>query len=334
MLALAKRRPPVSDFKADIWRLQAQLNTQGLVEALSDDDAGIRRRAATALRALDAFDAIPALKATLEKEGDPETRASILAALDILERERDRQTDELREIASEPAEPTETQLQIERLKTGDEEFMIDAARILGELGDKDAVEPLVVLFNYPKTPIKVRLAAAEALLKLESAPVEVALLGALRSAEWRVRRNGAAILGQLKANWAVEPLARALTDPHEMVRKTALAALKHIDTPEADAQMELVRKKLIARQNRKKDKDIHTADTSLLSDEDEQSLEDTKTQPLNAKKGEKIAWPKRGKKEPQIDPTLMPTSKLDPRQLERLTQAQKRANRDEDSTEA
>jgi len=90
-----------------------------------------------------------------------------------------------------------------------------------------------MIFNDSGVSIEVRLAVAEALLKLESAPVEVALLAALRHSDWKIRRNGAAILGQLKAAWAVEPLAKAVRDPHPTVRRTAYAALKHIGTPEA-----------------------------------------------------------------------------------------------------
>jgi hypothetical protein len=101
------------------------------------------------------------------------------------------------------------------------------------MGDKLAVEPLVLLFNDARMSIQVRLAVAEALLKLESAPVEVALLANLRHSDWRIRRNGAAILGQLKATWAIQPLARALRDSNKHVRRTARAALKHIGTPEA-----------------------------------------------------------------------------------------------------
>jgi HEAT repeat protein len=73
---------------------------------------------------------------------------------------------------------------------------------------------------------------------MDSAPVEVSLLGALRSDRWRVRRNAAAILGQLAASWAVKPLAALLTgDDNEVVRKTAHAALRRIDTAEARAAL-------------------------------------------------------------------------------------------------
>jgi hypothetical protein len=71
------------------------------------------------------------------------------------------------------------------------------------------------------------------LIKLESAPVEVTLLAALRNPDWRIRRNATAVLGQLHADWAVHPLIAALRDEQEIVRRTAYAALKRIGTTEA-----------------------------------------------------------------------------------------------------
>ncbi len=224
----------MSDFKPDIWRLQAQFNTQGLVEALANDDAGIRRRAAAALRALGAYHAIPELEAALESESDPETRANMLAALATLHQERERKEQDEATLEVPGARLTEVDRLLQALQvTTDPDTIIQLARKLGDLGAKQAVDTLVVLFNNAQLPIRVRLAVAEVLLKLESAPIEVALLGALSSPQWRVRRNSAAILGQLRAVWAVEPLAVALRDEHEMVRRTAYAALRNIGTPEA-----------------------------------------------------------------------------------------------------
>ncbi len=219
----------MSDFRPDIWRLQAQYDTQGLIEALNNADPGIRKRAAAALRALGAIGAIPTLKTILEREADPETRENIVAALAALEAEKTRTEENI----ATPDAASVLERMIAQLRSDELDRIIEAVNKLGEMRNKRAVEPLVMLFNNVKMPIKVRLAVAEALLKLESAPVEVALLGALRSSKWRVRRNGAAILGQLKADWAVEPLTAALSDENEVVRRTARAALRYINTSEA-----------------------------------------------------------------------------------------------------
>ena len=274
----------------DVWRLQAEHNITGLISALSHDDAGVRRRAAAALRALGAFEAIPSLRAALDHETDPTTRSSLLAVLATMERERARQQELSPSPDEEPTQPRAGSTDriegiIRMLQSENATQVINAARILGDLGDKRAVEPLVVLFMDTATPIRVRLAVAEALLKLESAPVEVALLGALRSPNWKTRRNGAAILGQLRAEWALEPLADTLFDRNDTVRRTALAALQRIGTTEARAAIQKARRR--ARQARADEQTNPAAPTE-------------KTQP--------IVWPRRRR----ADPTAAPTRPLDP----------------------
>lgn len=220
----------MNDNNSNIWRLQAQFDIQGLIDALKQDDVGIRRRAAAALRAIGDKKAVPAIRVALINEQDSDVRAILASALDTL-------SDTSEDILTENVETPDTLVHVNKLikmlDSEEPEQVIDAAQQLGELGDQIAVEPLVVIFNNMKSSIQVKLAVAEALLKLEGAPVEVALLAALRHTDWHIRRNGAAILGQLKAEWAVEPLSRALRDSHSTVRRTARAALQRIDTPEA-----------------------------------------------------------------------------------------------------
>ncbi len=235
----------MSDEKPNIWRLQTKFDTQGLIKALEYEDAGIRRRAAAAIRALGVVEAIPVLRVMLVNERDPDVKATASAALEALLAERQRFFEQEAEALEtpkppktpeqDPSESSRVDFFILHLNDKNPQDIIKAVQTLGELKDKRAVEPLVGLFQNPSTSIKVRLAVAEALLKLESAPVEVTLLAALRHKHWHIRRNGAAILGQLNADWAVEPLARAMGDENMAVRKMAYAALKRIGTPEARA---------------------------------------------------------------------------------------------------
>lgn len=335
----------VSDFKPDIWRLQAQLNTQGLVEALSNRDAGIRRRAAAALRALGAVKAIPALRAILQQEQEEETRAHILAALEALEQEQERQNNPAATDTSEqPAVETELQRLIRQLKSDNPDKVIEAASALGQMKNKEAVAPLVLLFNDHELSIKVRLVVAEALLNLESAPVEVALLGALRSPEWRIRRNGIAILGQLKADWAVEPLANALADPHDVVRRTAYAALKHINTPDALKALANAPEPPV-----KLNKPIPTAPPAAPSppavgpDDPTQpsppaqtpAAEDSTAPPGDDTESQKLAWPKRKKEDEAQQRSMMMTKPLDPDALDEARarfEQMKQQNRPEDES--
>lgn len=209
-----------------IWRLQANADIDGLIRALEAADAATRRRAATALRALGAVQALPALRTAISQELDEETRNLLVMVIEAL-------TEESGADINTSHVVTKVDLLAMELSSDDLSTAVAAAHKLAELGDKTAVVPLILTFNNRMAPINLRLAAAEALLKLESAPVEVALLANLRHPDWEIRRNGAAILGQLKAEWAIEPLGKALGDPHPTVRKTALAALKYIGTPEA-----------------------------------------------------------------------------------------------------
>jgi hypothetical protein len=122
---------------------------------------------------------------------------------------------------------------IARLSANHTEQAVRAAQELGDSREKLTVEALMLTFNNRKLAARVRLAVAEALLKLQSATAEISLLAALRSEKWMVRRNAAAVLGQLESDWAVEPLIKALHDPIEAVRRVARAALERIANPEA-----------------------------------------------------------------------------------------------------
>lgn len=212
------------DARSSIGQLQARRDIQGLIASLSHTDPDIRKRAAVALRIMDVAQAVPALKLALRTEKDPQTQAVLSAALyNLVQRTDVHQLVQSKDING----------LIRVLKSRHPEQVIEAAQALGDLGDRLAVEPLVILFQNASSPPRVRLAAAEALLALKSAPAVVTLLGALRRDSWPVRRNAAAVLGQLQATWAVEPLAHTLHDPEPIVRRTAAAALRRIGTVEA-----------------------------------------------------------------------------------------------------
>lgn len=297
----------MSDPKSDIWRLQAQFDIQGLISALKQEDAGMRKRAAAALRAIGAKEAVPSLRVALVNERNPEVRSIIAAALDTL-------SDVKEDVLTADIETSEMLAKVNNLivmlDSEDPDQVIDAAQQLGEIGDKIAVEPLVMVFNNMKVSIQVRLAVAEALLKLEGAPVEVALLAALRHNDWHIRRNGAAILGQLKASWAVDPLSRALTDPHTAVRKTARAALQRIGTTEAN---EVLRRRPSGDGIPKRRPTATTGNETVPS-----APRDGLLNRLNSKKQED----KPPVQEDMNIKHIRPTQPLDPRTLEELERRQ------------
>jgi hypothetical protein len=218
----------VVDSQPNVWQLQSRQDRPGLIKALRHSDPEIRGRAAAALRTLNAVDVIPVLREVLRTETDEQVRRNLMMALHVLVRRAD---------VGGIAKIQDVDRLIDILKSRDPDSVLAAIKALGTLGNRLAVEPLIILFHNPSSSPAVRLAAAEALLELKSAPAVVTLLGALRRDSWQVRCNAAAVLGQIHAVWAVAPLTAALGDPHPVVRRTAAAALKRIGTAEAVAAL-------------------------------------------------------------------------------------------------
>jgi HEAT repeat protein len=212
----------------NIWLLQSKGDVDSLMSALTHPDPGTRRGAAAALRALGAWHAVPALQAALAGESDWQAHAAISAAIQYLD--RDIHVEGL-------VNARDVRGLCKMLNSNRHEEIIIACEALASLADRSAVEPLIMVFRNTLWPSKVRLAAAEALLKLEGAPAVVTLLRALRSEDWRIRQNAAMILGQVNATWATAPLGKALEDSQPEVVKTALESLRRFNTPDA---MEIV----------------------------------------------------------------------------------------------
>ncbi len=216
----------MKDFNFEVWRMQAASDIKGLVTALKDPNPDTRRASATALRALGSTTAIPGVQDALMHEGEPELREILVTTLEFLFAQNNSglsTTTDSRNIVR----------LIARLSGNHTEQAIRAAQELGDSREKLTVEALLLTFNNRTLAPRVRLAVAEALLKLQSAPAEITLLAALRSDQWMKRRNAAAVLGQMQADWAVEPLMNALHDPIEAVRRVSRAALERIGTSEA-----------------------------------------------------------------------------------------------------
>jgi HEAT repeat protein len=210
----------------NIWQLQSQKNIQGIIQALDTRDPVVRKRAIGALRVLKATEAVSRLRILYETEFNPEIRQLIQKALEELGGVEEKPKVE------EQQNPQEAQKQalLQRLNSKESNDVIAAITELSSMSDRTVIEQLMAVFRDGKQPPEVRLAAAEALLKLNSAPASVALLGALRKEDWQVRRNAAAVLGQLEAEWCVGPLIHTMrTDANTTVRKVAAAALRRIN---------------------------------------------------------------------------------------------------------
>lgn len=226
----------MKDFNFEVWRMQAESDTKGLVAALKDPNPQKRRSAATALRALGATTAIPGVQDALMQESDPELREILIMTLEFLFAQNN--GSQTTQNGTSTGDNRNIVRLIARLSGNHTEQAVRAAQELGDSREKLTVEALLLTFNNRKLAARVRLAVAEALLKLQSATSEISLLAALRSERWMIRRNAAAVLGQIEADWAVEPLLKALHDPIEAVRRVARAALERIGTPEALAAIQ------------------------------------------------------------------------------------------------
>src|SRR5512141_3423790 len=67
--------------------MQSKSDVDGLIEALRHREPSARRGAAAALRALGAWQAVPALQAALGMEQDWQAHAAIVAAIQYLDRD-------------------------------------------------------------------------------------------------------------------------------------------------------------------------------------------------------------------------------------------------------
>lgn len=233
----------VSAKPIDIWRLQAQEDIEGLTNALLSPDAERRKRAAAALYALDARAAIPNLVNALQNESDPETKVGLASALDGLQTNANQgNTDRLMAIDT-PADKHQMLVDhlLGKLDSHDPDVAIAAANKLVDLRESDAYDPLMKILRDDGKSIQLRAGVAGALIKLDDTSVKETLLPMLVSPNPQTRRKIAAVLGQLKAEWAVVPLTKFLNDADTSMRKLVRAALRHIGTPEARRALALNR---------------------------------------------------------------------------------------------
>jgi len=221
----------ITQSASNIWQLQSQDNVQGILETLEDaESVVVRRRALRALRQMEAQQGLSKLRELRDQEPYPELFQLFNTVIKLFDPS---------DIAPKFSETSYRSSLIDWLHGDDTEKAIDAAQKLGEINDKLAVEHLVMVFQDRFNTPALRLAAAESLIKLNSAPASASLLVALRKDDWQVRRNAAAILGQLQARWAVQPLIDVMRhDVNPTVRKTAAAALRVIKSTQALAALD------------------------------------------------------------------------------------------------
>lgn len=119
---------------------------------------------------------------------------------------------------------------LQALHSHDEEIREEAARALGELGDRRAVNPLIELLNDDNR--YVRREAAKSLGKIGDEKAIPALISALKDEDRYGREGAAEGLGEMGEN-AYSPLIRAMNDSDWHVRMGAAIALRIIGNKDA-----------------------------------------------------------------------------------------------------
>jgi len=106
------------------------------------------------------------------------------------------------------------------LQTGTEQQQAGAIRVLGDIGDRKALDGLLQM-----TAGKLRGEVFLALGKLRDSRAESALVAGLSDSDWQVRMNAAMALGTAGSKSSVAPLQAALEDEVMVVREWSARSL-------------------------------------------------------------------------------------------------------------
>jgi len=150
---------------------------------------------------------------------------SVLISALINDQSRDTRADAA-EVLGEIGDKRAVEPLIDALKDADCMVQWNAAEGLGKIGDKRAIEPLIITLKAENDILRER--AAEALGEIGDARAVEPLIGALNDEDEGVRSSAAEALGKIGDVRAVQPLINALKDEDWYVRSSAETALKKI----------------------------------------------------------------------------------------------------------
>jgi len=227
--AVTEARPQtvsVRDTNADTGVVNA------LIARLDDENADVRRAAASSLGKLKDSRAVPGLIGAL-KDRDAKVRAAAAEALAEFEDARaiapltdllNDQSTEVKQSALEALSHFEDNLPsapiVRLLADPDEDVRQNAAHLAGKLRDRTATGPLAKLIGDPSA--NVRQAAIEAIGELGDPAAAVALTPALSDADPNVREQALSTIEELKAPIAESTLIALMRDRDPNVRQKAV----------------------------------------------------------------------------------------------------------------
>jgi HEAT repeat protein len=209
-------------------------DADALIDLLSADNADVRRRAAAALGRLtdhdDREEIVAALAATVERADDDRVLG---AAVDALEEHGEGALRTLIgrltgvDLDDDAADWVRAKAFVRALEAGLPELRMAAANALGEIGDADALEPLVERFGDPDPRVRAR--AARACGAIGDPRATEPLTDLLSDPSAGVRREAADALGRIGSRAALQALLELYDDDSEPVRRIAVGAFGEFD---------------------------------------------------------------------------------------------------------
>jgi len=214
----------------------------GFKLALGDDDLGVRIKAVEALRNIETYKAVDALKQAL-CDREPKIRKDVAGILRNRGWTPKNDVEQAYYLIAQSdwnelitlGEPAVKPL----IKALDFEFYVGdkgkAAKALGDIGGPVACEALIqALSNQDRT---LRDAAAVSLGGIRDQRALEPLIKALNDKDRFVRQSAARSLGKLRFAKAMKPLTQALTDQNSSVRSEAANSLDELDWfPDTDTE--------------------------------------------------------------------------------------------------
>ncbi|ELZ34235.1 HEAT repeat domain-containing protein [Halorubrum tebenquichense] len=210
-------------------------NVEPLRDALGSDSAAVRRRAAEFLGEIGEESDQPTVDGLLRAattDDDPEVRGAAVDALDAIgEGALQQLLEELTGGGNDGEAEWVTARKFARALEADRpELRMAAANALGRLDDASGLQPLVGALDDGDE--RVRLRAAQACGTFADARAVPGLRDALGDEDPRVRRAAANALGEIGTDEALSPLLDLLSDGDESIRRIAAGALGKASNPD------------------------------------------------------------------------------------------------------
>jgi len=203
--------------KPDIKKMEREKDIMGLTRLLKfDQDESVRREAAFALGKISGPNSEEADQNILEQ--------SVNDLINSLKSDDSKQQKQAARELVDIGKPAVKPL-LETLK--DEKWKIRwyASEILGEIGDEEAVEDLIVAMADENSGVRSK--SMLALVEIDEPSVDP-LINSLSNENWQIRRQAAEALGLIGIKKAVNPLIETLNDENPWVKKSAAESLGNI----------------------------------------------------------------------------------------------------------